>query len=520
MYEIWIPEAIAAFFIILALLCPFLKKFSAVAGLAWLPLVALCVTLGIFPAYGFRPECIPLLLYEICYNILNIPALISGAASRPGSALRDRGPVFTISALALFSAAALPVFVFSPRISTELTDRDIRSEKLTNETENRDYILRIYMSAGFSGGAEQPLIFIAPPEAGALSAVDKICAGLRDRGFTVISYFRRNSLLPAPEEGSGVSFPALAGASGRISPGAAYRSWRAFRKGTVLKKANEQGQALETEQREDLEFVIAQVRRLGAAGTAPGGGRRLFPPEAPLVLAGFGAGGSALVYLAGSPDFASRFGNVPGIIAVESRLWSAYRSDPPVFSPAPEGASRLLRFRTGAANWFAGLGARRTSGFDRLPRPSIPVLCLVSDLALEEPPGPRSGEEIDGSGGGSGARFGSNPYGAVFETLRNSPSPAALAALEGAGPLDYCDYPLSRPLYPFLFQGRNRDAKSANPLEDTVSLIGNFAAMLVEAQAAGQSGGPVIPARRGLGAGLHIETWAWNLPDLRYILAP
>jgi hypothetical protein len=542
MNEIWIPEAIITFFIILALLGPFFKKLLAIAGLIWLPFAALCITIGIFPAYGFRPECIPLLIYEIFYNISNIPLLISGAVSRSHNNLHDRGLIFTIPAFVLFSAAVLFMFVFSPRIPTGLTTEGIRTEKITNKTKNRDYTLRIYIPPGLSGSAEQSFIFVAPPEAGALSAVDRVCAKLRDRGFTVISYFRWNILLPALREEDGTSFPALAGASGRISPGRVYRHWRAFRKGTVLKKANEQGQALETEQREDLEFVIAQVRRISAAaGAAPDGGRRLSPPERPLVLAGFGASGSALVNLAESPDFASRFGNVPGIIAVESRLWSAYRSDPPVFSPAPEGASGFLRFRTGVANWFAGLRVRRTSGFGRLPRPSVPVLYLVSDLALEEHPIPRPGEEIDGSaGGGLNTLFGSNPYGAVFETMRNSSSPAALAALEGAGPLDYYDYPLSQPLYSFLFQGRKKEAKSSNPLEDTVSLIGNFAAMLMEKEraallqkqaealrgtareAAGQAElpRPIMPVRRGPGAGIRIETWSWNLPDLRYILAP
>ncbi|MDR1585840.1 MAG: hypothetical protein LBS57_00140 [Treponema sp.] len=514
MNEILIPEAIVAFFIILALLGPFFKKISAIAGFVWLPLVALFITIGIFPAYGFRPECIPLLIYEIIFNVLNIPLLISGAAARSNDDFSDRGLAFTIPALALFSAAALLMFVFSPRIPTGLTSEGIRTEKITNETQNRDYILRIYAPAGVSNNAEQSFIFIAPPEAGALSAVDGICAKLRDRGFTVISYFRRGILPPAPGQGDGMPFPALVGASGPVSPGALYRRWKAFRQGTILKKANEQGQALEREQRQDLEFVIAQLRRISAA--APENGRLLSPPERPLVLAGFGASGSALVSLAESPDFASRFGNIPGIIAVESRLWSAYRSDPPVFSPAQENASWFLRFRTGAANWFAGLRARRTSGFGHLPSPSVPVLYLVSDPAPEEGPMPQSFD----------------PYGAVFEALRNSSGPAALAALEGAGPLDYCDYPLSHPLYSFLFPGRNRKAKSANPQEDAVSLIGNFTAMLLEEEraaalrrqaetaAAREAPRPFIPARQSLGAGVRIETRSWNLPDLRYILAP
>jgi hypothetical protein len=550
MNEIWAPEAIITIFIIFALLRPFFKRLWALEGLLWLPLAALCITIGIFPAYGFRPECVPLLIYEIIYNFLNIPLLISGAASRSNDDFRERGLFFTIPAFALFCAAALVMFAFSPRIPAGLTSVDIRTERIRDENRNRDYILRIYEpartsrapAAGVPNEAEQSLIFLAPPEAGSLAAVDRICAGLRDKGFTVISYYRGEGLPPAPEEGQSLFFPVqrdagLSGASGRANPAAIYRRWRAFRKGTVLKKANEQGQVLEEEQRRDLEFVIAQVRRISAAAV-PGSGGLFFPPERPLVLAGFGAAGSALAGLAEAPDFASRFGNIPGMIAVESRFWSAYRSDPPVLPPAPEGASLFHRFRTGAADWFARLKVQRTSGFGRLPRPPIPVLYLVSDLALAEPsmPSPDAGP----SGSGSKIRFGSNPYGAVFEILRNSSSPAVMAALEGAGPLDYYDYPLSRPLYSFLFQGLNREAKSANPAEDTASLIGNFAAMLLEteyakkerlmvspnqaedaeAPEAGGASRPVIPAKRSLGAGVRVETRSWNLPDIRYILNP
>ncbi|MDR1318817.1 MAG: hypothetical protein LBJ90_04260 [Treponema sp.] len=515
MNEILVPEVIITIFIIFALLRPFFKRLWALEGLAWLPLAALCITIGIFPAYGFRPECIPLLIYEIIYNLFNIPLLVSGAASRSSGDFREKRSFFIIPAFALFCAAVLVMFVFSPRIPVGLTSAGIRTERIRDETRNRDYILRIYMPAGTNRApaagapneAGQPLIFLAPPEAGSLAAVDRICAGLRDRGFTVISYFQRGILPPAPEEGQGLPFPVqksavLSGVSGRASPAAVYRRWRAFRKGTVLKKANEQGQALEAEQREDLEFVVAQVRRISAAA-APGSGGLLAPPERPLVLAGFGAAGSVLAGLAEAPDFASRFGNIPGLIAIESRFWSAYRSDPPVFPPAPDGASLFRRFRTEAANWFARFRVQRTSGFGRLPRPSIPVLYLVSDLA--------PAADID--------RPGSNPYGAVLEILRNSSSPAALAALEGAGPLDYYDYPLSRPLYSFLFQGLNKEAKSANPPEDTASLIGNFAAMLLEADSGGVSR-LAVPAKRSLGAGVRIETRSWNLPDLRYILSP
>jgi hypothetical protein len=215
--------------------------------------------------------------------------------------------------------------------------------------------------------------------------------------------------------------------------------------------------------------------------------------------------------LAETPGFATRFGNIKGIIAIESRFWSLYRSDPPVLPQVPDGAGWFLRFRTQAANWFRGIKAQKISGFSRLPRPAVPALYLVSDRALN------TGDE-------------KTPYRAVLQVLRNSSAPAALAALEGAGPLDYYDYPLSHPVYSFLFPGRKRGAqrslkKSDNPVEDTASLIGNFSAMLLEADQAVRTAQGEAPLslgmleKRRLSGAIHTETRSWNLPDLRYILS-
>jgi hypothetical protein len=317
-------------------------------------------------------------------------------------------------------------------------------------------------------------------------AVDQISRSLMDRGFTVISWSRR-----------GFDFPA--GGKNRrnylVSPAKMLRYWRVFQKGTFLTKANEQGQSLETGRREDIEFLLARIR-----------GSRLWDGQ-PLILAGFGAGGSALAYLTEIPGFTARFGNIKGIIAIESRFWSAYRSDTPVLPQVPAGAPWFLRLRIGAANWFRSLGAQKISGFSRLPRPTVPALYLVSDRALN------MGDE-------------KSPYRAVFEVLRNSNAPAALAALEGAGPLDYYDYPLSHPVYSYLFPGRKSAAqnslkKSDNFVEDTASIIGNFSAMLLETdvRTAPLEASPPLPEKRRLGGAIHTETRSWNLPDLRYILS-
>ncbi|MDR0655688.1 MAG: hypothetical protein LBG22_05175, partial [Treponema sp.] len=83
MSEIWIPGLFALLFLLLSLLRPLFKRLWPLEGLAWLPLLSLAISLGIYPAYGFRPETLPLAGFEILLTILNIPAMASGAASRP-----------------------------------------------------------------------------------------------------------------------------------------------------------------------------------------------------------------------------------------------------------------------------------------------------------------------------------------------------------------------------------------------------------------------------------------------------
>jgi hypothetical protein len=513
MNEIWIPECVAVGFFFLYLIRPFLKGLWALDGLVWLPLLGLGIIIGLFPAYGFRPECIPFLIFATVCTIITIPALIFSATSRQNDDFRDRSPVVTILPLGFLAATLLVMLIFAPTIPSALISDGVQSRKIHNKAQNRDYFVRIYgpvsaaegvsPGSGLANGGIRPLIFLIPPEAGSIPAVDRVCAGLRDRGFTVISYSRR-----------GFDAPAL-GENGRrhgrrylVAPAKISALWRAFQNGTVFTTANAQGQALETERMEDIAFLLPRIPALAeqTADSERAG-------KIPLILAGYGAGGSALtLFAAAQGDFSRRFSTVKGIVTVESRFWSVYHLEPPVFPELPKGAPWHLRLKRAVTQWLSGFKSQRVTGFGEFPRPGVPVLCLVSDRAFS---------------GGAGGPGRDNPYRALVETLRDSSGPVALAAITGAGPLDYCDYPLSHPLYSFMFPGREKNAaKSANLPADTAGIIGNFAAMVLERETAARTGGEggdgfaaaateppalAIPAQRGISADVYVETW--GLPD-------
>jgi hypothetical protein len=491
MREIRIPELIILLFLLLSLLRPLFKALWSLEGLIWLPLISVGITLGLYPAYGFRSECVPLLIFAILLTILHIPAMISSAGSRFNDDFRDWGIILTFSGLAALAAVGAVVFIFSPKIDPGLTDAGVNITEIRDKGRDRVYFLRTYRPSGGPGSG--PLLFLVPPEGGSVFAVDRICAGLRDRGFTVISYSRR-----------GFDFPA-AGAGGQsyfVSPSRLWNLWSVFRGGFKSKRANDRGRALEAARQEDIEFLLPHVTRSREAGE--------LPREVPLVLIGYGAGGAALVYLAGSPVFTPWAASVKGIIAVEPGLWGVYRAEERNFRAAPEGAGPLVQAWTGVQNRFINLKPLKISGFDPPPRPAVPVLYLVSDRVWEGP--------------------GKNRYGAVRETLRNSPRPAALVSLDGAGPLDYTAYPLSHPIYSALFPGLEKTAWAGTDLtEAVITVMANFAAALPEPASAVETWGldnrgsrpaPAAVSGDNIRNRLRFETRSWNLPDLRYILAP
>jgi dienelactone hydrolase len=469
MKEIWIPELISALLLLLFLFRPLIKGLWPLEGLNWFPVLAFGITLCLFPAYGFRPECVPLLLYFTVLALLNMPF-------RHKDDFHDQRLIFILPAALILALTMAVALIFAPaEFPAPATAPKIVT--VQDERQNRNYTLHIFgpaENAARQSRQRRPLLLLIPPEAGGVSTVDVLCASLADRGFTVISYARQgfDSLTPA-----------------KLS-----RIWQSFRRGTVSKKANDFGQALETGRREDLEFLLPYLRRNGNT-IVPG-----TDPET-LIVAGCGAGGAAAAYLAADPAFIAQNKQLRGIVAVESGFWSVYRPEERSTLPVPASANWFKKAWITVQNWFAGLPPLKMAGLGTVPRPGVPALYLVSDHALE----PQAAQ---------------TRYAAAFNLLRNTaPAPAALIALKGAGPLDYTDYPAEYPLYSALFPGQEKKAglRAQDCIEDTAAVITGFAASVLRA--------PDTLHNTPVHTEIHLSTrsWedpSWNLSDLRFILNP
>jgi len=437
MKEIWVPEALATLFLAIPLLRPFIERLRPLDGIAWLPLIALGILAAIFPAYGFRPEVVPMLILALCFNIANLSSLVASFAGR-GDA-RERGPLGAIAAMVLILAAAVPMFVFAPSVHAghERGTEGVASFAVpVGFHGGGEYVLRVYGPVL----ASRPVVFVVPPELGAAASVELVCERLMKKGFTVVTYFRRDyDTLFVDADGRR-----------RPAPAKLLRNWRAFRRGTELASANELGRRLEAARKADLEFLLPRLPALLGLDA------RDEPP--PILFVGYGAGGSALAFMAGEDGLLARHGAL-GVVAIESRLWSSYAAVPRHVEPFTDTGT-MYRLRTNVVNWFHGIGPQRVSRTGSLPEAGLPVLYVVSGRALE-----------------AGRR--QRPYRAVFDAL-DGPGPSALIAVESSGPLDFQDFPLTQPLLSFFLPGLRGAGRSGNPVGDTAGIIGNVASLLLE----------------------------------------
>jgi hypothetical protein len=473
--ELWGTEALVCLFLVLPLFRPFVKALWPLDGLVWLPLIAIVITVGIFPAYGFRPECLPILLFALIYNAATWDSVISSLRSQPSDAFRDRSNLLTLFAFIMLGAAIYTMYTFTPRSAGYPETEPQRTLKTLSGGIGRDYCLQIYGETGRGG----PIIFLVPPEIGASASVKLVSSELGKKGYTVVTYSRKDFDIPFVDENGKKHLSLLA-----KMPGYLYASIM----GTRLAPANNRGKSMEAERLADIEFLLPRIYELS------GDTNDDLPP---ILLVGYGAGGSALVYLNANGRFASNR-NVLGIIAVENRLWSSYKTESSAASRNSSIRGFSYRSLLDIADRLTDLLPRTLKRAEALPSANLPVLYLVSGRALKYP-------LLDYGDG-------KNPYQAIFDTERLASGPIAIAIIEDAGPLDYQDFPLTHPIYSFsLAKLKNAE----NFISDTAGIIGNFASLLIEqsVQAAPESNDfqqpvMIIPVRSPISGSLYIESRA------------
>jgi hypothetical protein len=340
----------------------------------------------------------------------------------------------------------------------------------------------------------RPLLFLLPPTAGSIQVVDGVCAELRDRGFTVLSYSRPGFDSPAVD---------AAGHDKRLFPPALYRLVNALARGLSDAQANAYGKDLERGRRADVEFLLQELVQNKTFQDKLSGANRNC-----VFLAGYGAGGAALLSLSGSGEFTGRYGRVRGVIAIESPLLSSLEGEALAPPPVPASTPFVAAFREIRA--FADrLSPRKITGIGTIPQPLLPNMFIVSDRVIQT----RTGR-----------------YETILRTLGASRNASILAAVPGAGPFDYSGSPRIFPAYSLLFSGAQEALAEPEDYPGlTASLITNFAALVLEAEHDGVTvtstgetlSGEVPLEKTELDSRIYLETGGvWQLPDTRFILHP
>lgn len=427
MREIWIPLGLIAFFLFLHIVRPYIKKLRAIDGLAWLPLLAFLAILALIPAYGFRPETIPLLLYSAVLSVSVIFKQINGDIKFRN--FRKGKFAFLFSPLLFLAVFCGIAFYFTPQKDLSLSAENVYPLSAD------DYYIRLYADKSNMMDT-RPLLILLPPTLASIQAIDETAGKLRDQGFVVLAFARNGDLSFAEK----------------------LRAINAFFSAHRRARANKQGMALEEKRKIDLRFILSYVQQNPiVTGTA-----RLFDMTSKdsVFIAAFDTGGSAAILL---EDYLLKVEiTVRGIAAVESPLWSLYKEETVQLPETPAEAGWFHSVGVGLYRWFLEVRPKKIDGMKDVPELSIPVLFLVSDWSRD-------------------AKFAKGRYMALLECFNSSDGYAILASIDGTGPLDYSGFPALYPVISAILNGHEAPPKADEAAGHTAALITNFAESILNA---------------------------------------
>ncbi|MDR0375138.1 MAG: hypothetical protein LBH85_05380 [Treponema sp.] len=460
MSDLWILELIVFLLLILSLIRPFFNTLKPVGGLDWFYPISLGIMVCLFPVYGFRPECVPLLIVVV---VVNATVLFKRIASHqhnavPGSVYSRKKASRPVAAIATLTITTGIAVYFSPALDTALTEDRVRTVSLVDERRQARFSLRIY---DVEQSEPTGLMLVVPPLIDSFHAVDKICAEIRTAGFVVVAFSREKAATTLKEK-----FSLLA----------------ALKNGTVLEKANQTGRHWEKERLSDIEFIFSNMDGIAQTGN-----------KTPVFAVGYGAGGSALISAVSSESFIAANPSLKTVVAIESRLWSSFYHEEESFE-IPDDIPWFAGMRLKAVAWLKSWRPKKVNRIMDAPVMRKPALFLTSDVVLR-------------------AKERDERYIALLNALRaNGADPALLLAGQGMKAPDYLDYPAVQPLYStaFLGAGKHLNARLACVV-NTAAAITGFASLFMDESVPDEDVPKRQGFRTGMGENVYVEkNRAWN----------
>ncbi|MDR0513228.1 MAG: hypothetical protein LBG93_09070, partial [Treponema sp.] len=202
MQEILVPKALIAAFLLVSIIRPFIGELSAIKGLNLLPALAFFTCIVLIPAYGFRPELVPIFIFSLF--IILTTALRRKRTAFSSRAAANSSLFSLLARLVLLIFSAWVMFAFTPRTETALVTSGVYSLRdggfnIRVYVEN-EHAQNVYLDDELLPPENQnlarPLLALLPPVVGSFASADVVAAELRDRGFTVI-VMDRSRMSPA-----------------------------------------------------------------------------------------------------------------------------------------------------------------------------------------------------------------------------------------------------------------------------------------------------------------------------------
>ncbi|GMO31102.1 MAG: hypothetical protein Ta2F_06250 [Termitinemataceae bacterium] len=415
MQDLGIVEIIIAFFLFLYLIRPFFKSLRQVNGLVLFPPLALFCCVALFFVYGFRPECLPLLLSTLIINIANFPALSSIAAHLNNSDYMEQSIVTFLICFIISIASVVLALQYAPLVPDVLLTEKITSINLKNRTNAQngkrtsdELFVRIYDPENEE--EKSNVIFVIPPVYGSVITIDLLCGALRDHGFRVVTYSKKGFDFFSIDD-NGKRYAASLSNIKRIIKSLDH-AWK-------NKSANIEAVYFEEQRAKDMLFLFDFIETS-------------IHPENIFIIA-YNEGGSALLKNINSfsETNTSLYQATGGIIAIEPLFFSSYITENAVRTTI---YSKDIFDKINAELKYIAdkKKTKKITQIGDVPEFSVPVLFLMSDNINTQ---------------------NKNRYGAAIKTIEKNASFANVQTVEGAGPLDYSDIPPKYPVISNIFKG-------------------------------------------------------------------
>jgi len=424
----------------LAIVQPFIQAFRKIAGLAVLPIIALLLSMATLPAFGFRPELLPLAIFTLVSSIGSIPHLSDMARKLRTDDYDGRILVLAIIKLALLLFVTLFAFIFLPKVEPVgwiVGQGDgqgiiMKESELTDESRHVGLNVRFYYEKGkvlegstsTTAQARMPIIVVACPIPGGLPFYEDYCTALASRGFLVAAFTRKTDLNLGTMFGFYRDLITVSLFSGRTT------------------EADTLARTSELDLFSDIGYFIRFLKSASAKNVPENIGM----DKSRISVAGFGSGGAAaLMYGVQGVEFEKKVQDSFSTSEEHYELIASISLEGPpasfreteirmdeAESISAEKGSIGHRALSAIKLFFQGIMGR--NGFEgyrsvgKVPEARVPTLMVVSDKI-----------------GDTDTRDGR--YAGLLRFLLGAKAMSAIVSFDGAGILDFTDAPRKYPLF-------------------------------------------------------------------------